>query len=65
AILCSFFLKVLRIIFGRSGKKQNNPTPESGALNAEETRLIQEIYQGLEKLEQRIEALETILLRKG
>jgi len=36
---------------------------------AEETRLMQELHEGLEKMEERIEALETILLetrnRKG
>jgi phage shock protein B len=35
---------------------------------AEDARIIQEIYQGLSRLEKRIEALETILLdrkRKG
>ena len=30
--------------------------------NAEQTRLIQEIHQGLVRMEQRIEALETIVL---
>lgn len=29
---------------------------------AEETRMIQEIYQGMSHMEERIEALETILL---
>ncbi len=29
---------------------------------AEETRMIQEIYQGLSRMEERIETLETILL---
>lgn len=33
-----------------------------GAADSDEARLIQEIYQGLEKLEQRIESLETILM---
>lgn len=33
-----------------------------GATNSDEARLIQEIYQGLEKLEKRIESLETILM---
>ncbi len=33
----------------------------SGATDSEEARTIQEIYQGLEKLEERIESLETIL----
>ena len=30
----------------------------------EETRIIQEIYQGLTRMEERIEALETLLLEK-
>ena len=30
---------------------------------AEDTRMIQEIYQGLESMEKRIESLETIILR--
>ncbi len=33
----------------------------SGPADSEEARVIQEIYQGLEKLEERIDALETIL----
>jgi phage shock protein B len=32
-----------------------------GATDSEEARIIQELYQGLEKLEERIESLETIL----
>lgn len=32
---------------------------------AEEARLIQEIHQGLLKMEQRVEALETILLERA
>jgi phage shock protein B len=34
-------------------------------LAAEETRIIQEIHQGLKKMEERIETLETILLDHG
>jgi phage shock protein B len=30
----------------------------------EETRMIQEIYQGLSKMEERVEALETLILDK-
>lgn len=33
----------------------------SGPADSEEARIIQEIYQGLGKLEERIDALETIL----
>ena len=32
--------------------------------NADEAQLIQEMHQGLEKLERRIESLETLLLDK-
>jgi phage shock protein B len=42
-------IKILR--GGKSGKNQ-----------AEEAKMIQEIYQGLSRMEERIEALETILL---
>lgn len=31
-------------------------------MNEEETRLIQELHQGLSRMEERIDALETILL---
>ncbi len=34
----------------------------SGASDSEEAKIIQEIYQSLEKLEERIESLETILM---
>jgi phage shock protein B len=33
-----------------------------GATDSEEAKVIQEIYQGLERLEERIESLETILM---
>jgi len=38
-------------------------SPRDQRSQTEETRMIQEIYQGLERMENRIEALETILLR--
>lgn len=34
---------------------------KSKGLNGDETKVIQEIYQGLAKMEQRVESLETIL----
>ena len=40
---------------GLSRKDQRSQT--------EDTRMIQEIYQGLENMEKRMEALETIILR--
>ncbi len=48
---------VLIIVKSRS----NRCSP--GAGNNEEARMIQEIYQGLEKMEKRIAALETILTK--
>jgi phage shock protein B len=44
---------VLLIIKSRKGNR--------GAGDSEETRIIQELYQSLERMEERIESLETIL----
>lgn len=41
--------------------KRSNQKP---AIGSEEAHLLQDIYQGLKKMEKRIDALETILLRK-
>lgn len=35
---------------------------QSAGAQAEETKMIQEIYKGLSRMEERVEALETILL---
>ena len=56
AILCGTFLAALRVLKGQ---------PSSGgstATDQDETRLIQDIYQGLLRMEERVEALETLLL---
>jgi phage shock protein B len=45
-------IKILREGLSRKGRR----------LEADETRMIQEIYQGLLRMEERVEALETILL---
>jgi len=52
ALICG---TVLIIVKSRS---RNNCM---GAANSEEAKTIQEIYQGLDKLQERIESLETIL----
>ena len=55
AIIGSTILMGMKIIKGgvsRKGQKSQ----------AEEARMIQEIYQGLSQMEQRVEALETIIL---
>ena len=55
AIVGSTILIAVKIIKGgisRSGQKSQT----------EETRMIQEIYQGLSRMEERVDALETIVL---
>jgi len=44
-------------------RTQGSGTMQRGSkLDTDETRLMQEIYQGLSRMEERVEALETILL---
>lgn len=43
--------------------KKGGLSPRDQRSRTEETRMIQEIYQGLERMEERIEALETIILK--
>ncbi len=57
AILGSLVLRALKILKG-------NPGAGEGQAPADEVRLLQEIYQGMERLETRVDALETILLSK-
>ena len=45
-------IKILREGVSRKGQKHQ----------AEEARMIQEIYQGFSRMEERVEALETIIL---
>lgn len=56
AIVAGTFLLALKIWKGKSPKKEE--------LQEDEARLIQEIHRGLARLEDRVEALETILLEK-
>jgi len=55
AVVGGIFIKALKIWKGVSPE-------QSQQLRAEETRLMQELYQGLSRMEERVEALETILL---
>jgi len=57
AVVGGIFLAALRILKGESRRK-------SDSNDAEEARMIQDIYHGLTKMEQRVEALETLLLDK-
>ena len=60
AVVGTTILMAIRIIKGGVSRKQQTQ-------EAEETRMIQEMFQKLSRMETRIEALETILLdrRKG
>ena len=49
-------LKALRIVFGAPSQRQQKQRLD------DETRQMQELYQGLVAMERRIEALETLLL---
>lgn len=51
-ILSVLVLRMVKGGGGAQGKEQE----------IEETRMIQDVYHGLQKMEQRVEALETILL---
>jgi phage shock protein B len=55
AIIGGTILMAIKILKGGISRKDRNS-------QAEEARLIQEIYQGFARMEERIEALETILL---
>ncbi len=57
-ILCA--IGVMVFIISRAGK--GGGSKGSAKVQADETRLIQEIHQGLVKMESRIESLETLLL---
>jgi phage shock protein B len=51
-LICGTILIIIKT------RTSNSPR---GAADSEEARIIQELYQGLEKLEERIDSLETIL----
>ena len=55
AIIGSTILMAIKIIKGGLSRKDQQ-------VQADEAKVIQEIYQGLSKMEQRMEALETIIL---
>ena len=59
AIIGSTILMAIKILKGGLSQKRQQ-------LQADEAKMIQEIYQGLSRMEGRVEALETIILdREG
>ena len=53
-LLCVTILVIIRMRQSSSGKSSQG--------SQDEVLMVQELYRGLEKMEQRIEALETILM---
>jgi phage shock protein B len=58
-ILLTIGLLIIGII---KAAKTGGISKKEKAANADETKMIQDIYHGLSKMEERIETLETILL---
>lgn len=54
AIICGTILTAIKLRGGISKKNQKH--------SAEEAEMIQQLYQGLSRMEERTEALETLLL---
>jgi phage shock protein B len=54
-IIGGVILLAIQILKGGSARGEDG-------INSDEARVIQEIYQGLSRMEERVEALETILL---
>lgn len=54
AVAGFFLVWAVKVATGGAGEKREKAM-------ADETRLIQELHQGLKRMEERIEALETIL----
>jgi len=55
AVVGGFCLKGLQILKGTAAGQSQH-------VSAEETKLMQELFQGLTRMEERIEALETLLI---
>ena len=58
AIIGGVLLATLKILKGNGGAR-------GGASDVEETRLIQELHRGLNRMEERVESLETLLMEKS
>ena len=52
-------LLAIYLIVRAAGRKNSG---KGGGMSADETQIIQQIHQGLERMEKRIEAVETIVL---
>jgi len=57
AFISGTILMAIKLIKGGASSKGQKA-------NADESRMIQEIYQGMARMEERVESLETILLER-
>lgn len=62
--IITFFIVVFGFILAMKRVHIGGSSRERGRLSEEETRLIQELHRGLTKMEERVEALEMILLER-
>jgi len=65
-LLVAFLGSVLLLIFGGRGQGAGRGLGmRLGEREGEEVRLMQELNQGLTRMEERVESLETLLLERG
>ena len=57
AIIGGILLAIIKVLKGGSSRANRE-------LQAEETKLMQDIHQGLTKMDERVEALETLLIER-
>ena len=60
--IITFFIIIFGFILAMKKVQIGGSIRDSGGSLSKETRLIQEIHQGLTRMEERVEALEMILL---
>ncbi|NLD35737.1 MAG: phage-shock protein [Desulfatiglans sp.] len=56
-VICSTIVIMVKMLKGGASSKGQKA-------NGDEARMIQEIYQGLARMEERVESLETILMER-
>lgn len=59
-----FMIPIVAIICGTIISLSKSKQKHGATLNEEETRIMQDLYKSLEKMEKRVEALETIIINK-
>jgi len=60
--LILLFVIIFAFVLALKRTQGSGSMQRGSMLDTDETRLMQEIYQGLSRMEERVEALETILL---